>query len=87
MPLPQALQVPSSQFGPFGCSVGADESLDDSRSLALPMSDEPSASACSAADFGSAPVAPPPPHAVSSKSTAKRQGKARIVPSVYVPGP
>ncbi len=86
MPPPQRLHVPSSQLGPLLFSLTAGVSPALSSSFAEPRFELLSAGPRSSdADFGSAPEEPPPPHAANSKNTAKQQGNARIVPSVYVP--
>jgi hypothetical protein len=84
MPLPQTLQVPSSQLGPDGLELVSGASL-SSVPLGPLVSSSRSPSARVAEERGSGPEALPEPHAATSKTTAKQRVNAGIVPSVYVP--
>ena len=88
MPLPQTLQVPSSQLGPFALSrsAGASASLSLAAALGLRRLAEEELDALSAADCGGGSVGLPP-QAGKSKSRARQPGNARMLTSVYVPGP
>jgi len=89
MPLPHTLQVPSSQLGPLAALVLLSTAFGASLSASpLPSLTEEAvfSESASVADFAS-PVALPPPHCGRSKSRAKQQVSARMLPPVYVPRP
>jgi hypothetical protein len=85
MPLPHALQVPSSQLGPVGAALVSDALASAEESRARVASSREEASSLGAAERGSGAEALPEPHPATSKRTAKKRVGARIVPSVYVP--
>lgn len=84
MPLPHALQVPSSQLGPRGTSELAAASSDSVGVLSGALSAR-SLAAVVVAALGSLAVTLGPPQPGRSESKARAKSRTRMVASVYVP--
>jgi alkyldihydroxyacetonephosphate synthase len=87
MPLPQTLQVPSSQLGPLDFSGAALAPVDSASSESAAASGRWcfASSVSAAADLGSPPLDDAAPQAHSSKSEPNQRGKRRMLRPVYVP--